>query len=132
LDTALKAVADSANSAQTEIDAIETAVGLDANGNHIASTGNYTSNADSIEGEIVALDTQVKANADAIDALEDAFVSGATMNGTAVIKSNNTLAFTAVGKQTAATATANEAIVVETDANGGLTLGIASLDAGTY
>ena len=132
LDTALKAVADSANSAQTEIDAIETAVGLDANGNHIASTGNYTSNAESIEGEIVALDTQVKANADAIDALEDAFVSGATMNGTGVIKSNNTLAFTAVGKQTAATATANEAIVVETDVNGGLTLGIASLDAGTY
>ena len=132
LDTALKAVADSANSAQTEIDAIETAVGLNADGTHKVSTGNYTSGANSIESEIVALDGQVKTNTDAIDALEDAFVSGATMNGTAVAKANNTLAFTAAGKQTAATATNNEAIVVETDANGGLTLGIASLDAGTY
>lgn len=132
LDAALKTVADSANSAQAEIDAIETAVGLNADGTHKVSTGNYTSNADSIEGEIVALDAQVKTNTDAIDALEDAFVSGATMNGTAVVKANNTLAFTAAGKQTAATATNNEAIVVETDANGGLTLGIASLDAGTY
>ena len=129
LDAAIKALE---GAAQTEIDAIETAVGLDANGGHVQSTGKYTSAATTIEGEIVALDGQVKANADAIDALEDAFVSGATMNGTAVIKSNNTLAFTAVGKQTPATATANEAIVVETDANGGLTLGIASLDAGTY
>lgn len=132
LDAALKTVADSANSAQTEIDAIETAVGLNADGAHAQSQGHYTSGANSIEGEIVALDGQVKANADAIDALEDAFVSGATMNGTAVTKPNNALAFTAVGKQTAATATGNEAIVVETDANGGLTLGIASLDAGTY
>ena len=105
---------------------------MNSDGTHAQSTGNYTSGADSIEGEIVALDTQVKANADAIDALEDAFVSGATMNGTAVAKANNTLAFTAVGKQTAATATGDEAIVVETDANGGLTLGIATLDAGTY
>lgn len=132
LDTALKAVADSASSAQTEIDAIETAVGLDANGNHIPSTGKYTSNADSIEGEIVALDGQVKTNTDNIAALSGKTITGITMNGTGVTVTNNVAALTATGKQTAATATNNEAIVVETDANGGLTLGIASLDAGTY
>ena len=128
----MKAVADSASSAQTEIDAIETAVGLDANGNHIPSTGSYTSNADSIEGEIVALDGQVKTNTDNIAALSGKTITGITMNGTGVTVTNNVAALTATGKQTAATATNNEAIVVETDANGGLTLGIASLDAGTY
>ena len=54
------------------------------------------------------------------------------MNGSAVTKSNNALVFTAVGKQTAATTTGNEAIVVETDNNGGLTLGLAVLDCGEY
>lgn len=56
------------------------AVGLDEMGKHVATTGNYTSAATTIAGEIDALDAQVKVNADAIDVLngtEDGSVSKA-------------------------------------------------------
>lgn len=127
LDAALKTVA---NSAQTEIDAIETAVGLAADGTHKASTGNYTSAATTIEGEIVALDTQVKANADAISALQTNYVSGATMNGTTVSKANNVLAFTATYTNTAANS--ENGMVITTGSNGGLEFQFGTIDAGTY
>ena len=39
-----------------------------ADGSHVNTNGNYTSGATTVVGEIAALDTQVKANADAIAA----------------------------------------------------------------
>ena len=39
-----------------------------ADGSHVNAKGNYTSGATTVVGEIAALDTQVKANADAIAA----------------------------------------------------------------
>lgn len=47
-------------------DKIEGSVGLNADGGHIATNGNYTSSAITVVGEIAALDTQVKINADKI------------------------------------------------------------------
>lgn len=47
-------------------DKIEASVGLAKDGSHVATTGNYTSAATTIVGEIAALDTQVKKNADDI------------------------------------------------------------------
>ena len=49
-------------------DKIEASVGLAADGSHVNTKGNYTSGAKTVVGEIAALDTQVKANADAIAA----------------------------------------------------------------
>ena len=49
-------------------DKIEASVGLAADGSHVKATGNYTTGATTVVGEISALDTQVKANADAIAA----------------------------------------------------------------
>jgi hypothetical protein len=72
LDSALKAEADRAAAAE---DKIEGSVGLAADGSHITTSGNYTSKATTVVGEISALDNQVKTNADAIKALEDAKVS---------------------------------------------------------
>lgn len=60
------AINTASGSAQTAIDKIEASVGLDADGSHITTTGNYTSGATTIAEEISALDTQVKANADTI------------------------------------------------------------------
>ena len=85
-----------------------------------------------MNGAIDALDDAVKANEDAINTLSGNSLSGVSVNGNALTITNNVATQTVNGKQTAATATANEAIVVETDANGNLVLGIASLDAGTY
>ena len=52
-------------------DVIEASIGLAADGSHVKTEGNYTSEAETIVDEIAALDAQVKENADAIDALEE-------------------------------------------------------------
>ena len=56
------------NRAEAAEDKIEASVGLATDGSHVQSQGNYTSGATTVVGEIAALDTQVKANADAIAA----------------------------------------------------------------
>ena len=56
------------NRAKAAEDKIEASVGLAADGSHVKAKGNYTSGASTVVGEIAALDTQVKANADAIAA----------------------------------------------------------------
>ena len=64
-DTALTTEVNRAKAAE---DKIEASVGLAADGSHVTTNGNYTSGATTVVGEIAALDTQVKANADAISA----------------------------------------------------------------
>lgn len=54
------------NRAKDAEDKIEASVGLAADGSHVKTNGNYTKNATTVVGEIAALDTQVKANADNI------------------------------------------------------------------
>lgn len=56
------------NRAKAAEDKIEASVGLATDGSHVKTNGNYTKNATTVVGEIAALDTQVKANADAIAA----------------------------------------------------------------
>ena len=56
---------------QTEVDNIETAVGLNADGTHITTTGNYTQDATTIAGEISALDSELKNTNDALGTKED-------------------------------------------------------------
>ena len=57
-------------------DKIEGSVGLAADGSHVKTSGNYTSSATTIAGEISALDTQVKKNADAIGTVKNYTVNG--------------------------------------------------------
>ena len=52
-----------------KIDTIEASVGLSEDGAHVTTTGNYTSAATTVVGEIAALDAQVKVNTDAIGVL---------------------------------------------------------------
>ena len=72
LDSALKTEADRATTAE---DKIEASVGLATDGSHVKTSGNYTSTATTVVGEIAALDAQVKTNADAIKDLVEAKVS---------------------------------------------------------
>ena len=51
---------------QSLIDTHEASIGLNDTGGHITTTGNYTSGATTIAGEISLLDAQVKANYDTI------------------------------------------------------------------
>jgi hypothetical protein len=103
-------------------DKIEASVGLNADGSHKTTTGNYTSAATTVVEEIAALDTQVKTNADAIKvnadnikALEDAKVSVAASTDT---ESAKYLEVSANDAKTVYTVTAkgiDAAIKVETD-----------------
>lgn len=61
---------------QAAIDKIEKSVGLSTEGDHITTSGNYTSKATTIAGEIDALDKQVKTNADDIAAIKAYTVNG--------------------------------------------------------
>lgn len=73
----------SANSLSSEVtrakaaeDKIEASVGLAADGSHVKTSGNYTSSATTIAGEISALDAQVKKNTDAIGTVKNYTVNG--------------------------------------------------------
>jgi hypothetical protein len=74
LDAQIKANADAIatlgngnlSALQTEIDAVESSVGINSDGTFTAQSGNYISSATSVRGEISALDTQIKSNADDI------------------------------------------------------------------
>lgn len=66
----------SASATTQELNTIEEAVGLDADGSHKQSTGTYTSAATTIEGEIVALDTKLKEVADQVSDLDYNLASG--------------------------------------------------------
>ena len=66
---AKQSVANEKARATTTENTIEASVGLADDGSHKKTTGNYTSKATTVVGEIAALDTQVKKNADAITTL---------------------------------------------------------------
>lgn len=53
----------------TELTNVKTNVGLGADGSHTPTSGNYTSSATTVTGEIAALDTQVKKNETSITTL---------------------------------------------------------------
>ena len=71
-----KGLSDEIARAKAAEDKIEGSVGLAADGSHVKTSGNYTSSATTIAGEISALDTQVKKNADAIGTVKDYTVNG--------------------------------------------------------
>ena len=101
-----------------EVDRVETAIGLNEDGTHKATSGNYTSDASTIAAEIAALDAQVKTNADTIArnkvlAGDGISVADATEAGTTVSAKINTDSGLAINTGTKA-------------------IEIASIDAGTY
>lgn len=96
-----KALTDEVTRAKNEEDKIEASVGLAADGSHVNATGNYTSGATTVVGEIAALDAQVKANADAIAAnantnLNLTEVGGAGKVITTVSQKNGQVSATAI------------------------------------
>lgn len=77
------------------------AVGLNEDGTHVATTGNYTSAATTIAGEIAALDAQVKVNSDAIDVLngtEDGSVAKAVADAKDALVDNASDDYNTLGK----------------------------------
>ena len=107
-----------ADTIKNELDTAESAIGLNEDGTHITTNGNYTSGATTIAGEINALDTQVKTNADTIKA--NKVVAG---NGISVGAAAET------GTTVAANINTDSGLAFNTDSKA---IEIASIDAGTY
>ena len=76
VDSAFGRIAKEVAAREAQDNKIEASVGLAADGSHKTTTGNYTKNATTIAGEISALDTQVKNNADAIGTVKNYTVNG--------------------------------------------------------
>lgn len=102
---------------QTEVDNIETAVGLNADGTHITATGNYTKDATTIAGEISALDSELRNTNDALGTKGDS-------------KETDT-AFGRIAKEVAERTAAIEALdteVSDSDNNGFITVKITEVN----
>lgn len=102
----------------------------------ITEASTVTEAVKAIETEVIANEQTTAAALtdldERVDAIEDNFVSGITVNGSDATVTNNIAALTIDSATSAMTATNGEAIVVDTDANGGITLGIAGIDCGYY
>jgi len=67
-----------------------------------------------------------------LDVVEAEYISGVSVNGNDVTIANKVAPISIIAATSAVTATSTEAIVVDTDANGNITLGISSIDCGFY
>lgn len=85
------------NRAKAAEDKIEASIGLANDGSYVTTTGNYTSEATTIAGAIAALDTQAKANADAIADLDGETVKNINVNGVSGNVANNIASLTIDG-----------------------------------
>ena len=96
-----KGLSDEVTRATAAEDKIEASVGLATDGSHVTTKGNYTKNANTIAGEISALDTQVKKNADAIGVLNGSgagSVSKAVADAKAAILGDAATDYNTLGK----------------------------------
>ena len=78
------------------------------------------------------LNTRVDTVSGDVDTIKQQYISGVSVNGNAVTVANKVAPISITAATSAATATSTEAIVVNTDANGNITLGISSIDCGYY
>ena len=86
---------------------------------------------------VITENERVTANAltdldERLDVVEDEYISGVSVNGHDVTVANHVAPISITAATSAATAKSTEAIVVDTDANGNITLGIANIDCGYY
>jgi hypothetical protein len=67
-----------------------------------------------------------------VDTIEEKYISGVSVNGAAVTVANHVAPISISAATSATTASTSNAIVVDTDANGNITLGLNYIDCGTY
>ena len=78
------------------------------------------------------LDERIDTVSGDVETIKAEYISGVSVNGHAVTVANKVAPISITAATSAATATSTEAIVVDTDANGNITLGIANIDCGYY
>lgn len=118
LFNSIQAGGTSAAATAAKLDKVETAIGLADDGTKVESNGNYTKGAATIEAEIAALDTQVKANE--VNIAKNKVVAG---DGISVADA------TEAGTTVSAKINTNSGLAINTDTKA---IEISSIDAGTY
>ena len=78
------------------------------------------------------LDERIDTVSGDVETIKAEYISGVSVNGHAVTVANKVAPISITAATSAATATSTEAIVVDTDANGNITLGISTVDCGYY
>ena len=78
------------------------------------------------------LDTRVNTISGDVNTIKEQYISGVSVNGNAVTVENHVAPISISAATSATTATTANAIVVDTDANGNITLGLNYIDAGLY
>ena len=124
---------------QTDADKIQMS-GFSADANSALSgisEGDSIATAFEKTNTVITENEQVTANAltdldGRLDVVEDEYISGVSVNGKAVTLANKVAPISITAATSAASATGNEAIVVNTDNSGNITLGIANIDCGYY
>ena len=78
----------STGNTQEAVDKVESSVGLSEDGEHIQTSGNYTSKAKTITGEIAALDSELKATNDTIGTSKDTKDDSTVYGGIAKVQAD--------------------------------------------
>lgn len=91
-----------------------------------------TENERVIAAALTDLDDRIDTVSGDVDTIKAEYISGVSVNGNAVTAANHVAPISVESATSAMTATSTEAIVVDTDANGNITLGIANIDCGYY
>lgn len=115
--TSASTITEAVKAIETEIIANEQTVAASLNDLN-SRVNTISGNVETISGDVNTVKTQ--------------YVSGVSVNGNAVTVSNHVAPISISGATSSLTAQTTNAIVVDTDANGNITLGLNYIDCGTY
>lgn len=85
-----------------------------------------------ISGNVTTISGNVGTISGDVNTLKTSYISGVSVNGSATTVTDHVAGFNITSSSAATTASTSNAIVVQTDANGNITLGLNYIDCGTY
>lgn len=122
----------SASDLADEIAARKAVDGINGDAYSANTSANYISAATSLNDADQKLDAAIKVVEGDLDVVEGKYLSGVSVNGSATTVNNHVAGFNITSATGATTAATSNAIIVQTDANGNITLGLNNIDAGFY
>ena len=98
----------------------------------ITNDGDIAAEIKELREDIDTVSGDVKTISGDVDTIKEQYISGVSVNNKTVAITDKIAKISVESSKSAMTATSTEAIVVDTDANGNITLGLANIDCGTY
>ena len=98
----------------------------------ITNDGDIAAEIKELREDIDAVSGDVETISGDVDTIKEQYISGVSVNNKTVAITDKIAKISVESSTSAMTATSTEAIVVDTDANGNITLGLANIDCGTY